>query len=236
MELKRKLAQEFEIKDLGRLKYFLGMEFARSRKGNFANQRKYILYLLEETVLLGCKIYETPIEANLKLNPAKVEDVVDKEKFQRLVGKLIYLSHTRPNIAFVASTVSQFIHSPGKQHFEAAYRILRYLKATPGKGLPFRKPDNMNIEVYTDANWVGKSCDGRSTSGYRTFVGGNLVTWRSEKQPVVARSSAEAEFRSLAQGICKAIWKERFLEDLKISIPMPIKVYCDNKAAISCPT
>ena len=92
--LKMVLACEFEIKDLGPLKYFLGMEFARSKKGICVSQRKYVLDLLNETGMLGCKIAETPIEANRKLEPAKPEDVVDRERFQRLVGRLIYLSHT----------------------------------------------------------------------------------------------------------------------------------------------
>ncbi|KAL9411546.1 hypothetical protein AB3S75_045191 [Citrus x aurantiifolia] len=232
-DLGEKMARDFEIKDLGVLKYFLGMEFARSKEGIFVNQRKYILDLLKEIGFLGCKAAETPIEVNLKLNPAKAEDVIDREKFQRLVGKLIYLSHTRPDIAFAVSMVSQFMHSPGQEHFDAAYRILRYLKGTPGKGLMFRKRDNLQIEVYTDADWAGSSTDRRSTSGYCTFIGGNLVTWRSKKQSVVARSSAEAEFRSLAHGICEAIWIKRLFSDLKIPVSLPIKIYCDNKAAIS---
>jgi len=138
-ELKRKLAHEFEIKDLGPLKYFLGMEFARSKEGIFINQHKYVLDLLNETRMLGCKIAETPIEPNMKLQPTKAKDVVEREKYQRLVGKLIYLSHTQRDIAFPVSIVSQFMHSPGSQHFEATYRILRYLKGTLGKGLFFKK-------------------------------------------------------------------------------------------------
>lgn len=231
--LKKQLSQDFEIKDLGELKYFLGMEFARSREGIFVNQRKYILDLLKETGLLGCKAAETPVEANIKLKPAEPEDVINKEQYQRLVGRLIYLSHTRPDIAFSVSMVSQFMHSPGQEHFNAAYRILRYLKGTPGKGLMFKRCDNLQIEVYTDADWAGSITDARSTSGYCTFIGGNLVTWRSKKQSVVARSSAEAELRSLANGICEAIWIKRLLEELKIPISNPIKIYCDNKAAIS---
>ncbi|XP_044478603.1 uncharacterized mitochondrial protein AtMg00810-like isoform X1 [Mangifera indica] len=233
VNIKKKLARDFEIKDLGLLKYFLGMEFARSRKGIFVNQRKYILDLLSETGLLGCKAADSPLDANLKLDPAKAKDVIDKEKFQRLVGKLIYLSHTRPDIAFAVSMVSQYMHSPGREHFNATYRILRYLKGTPGKGLMFRKNNNLQIEVYTDADWVGCTTDRRSTSGYCTFIGGNLVTWRSKKQNVVARSSVEVEFRSLAHGISEAIWLKRLFEDLKISVSYPMKVYCDNKAAIS---
>lgn len=204
--LKRRLAKEFQIKDLGVLKYFLGMEFARSKEGLFINQRKYILDLLGETGLLGCKIAVTPIEPNLNLEAAKVEEIMDREKYQRLVGKLIYLSHTRPDIAFAVSMVSQFMHSPGAKHFEAVYRILRYLKGTPGRGLLLKKHKHLKVEVYTDADWAGSVTDRRSTSGYCSFVGGNLVTWRSKKQNVVARSSAEAEFRAVAHGICEGMW------------------------------
>ena len=111
-KLKKALTYEFEIKDLGPLKYFLGMEFARSKKGIFISQRKYILDSVSETSLLGCKAAETPLEPNLKLLPASPVEVIDKEKYQCLVGRLIYISHTHPDIAFVVSMVSQFMHSP----------------------------------------------------------------------------------------------------------------------------
>lgn len=231
--LKKALAREFEIKDLGPLKYFLGMEFARSKKGIFISQRKYILDLLGETGLLGCKAAETPIEPNLKLRPASPEEMVDKERYQRLVGRLIYLSHTRPDIAFAVSMVSQFMHSPNQGHFDAVYRILRYLKGTPGKGILYEDRGHLQVEVFTDADWAGSVVDRRSTSGYCTYVGGNLVTWRSKKQNVVARSSAEAEFRAVAHGICEVLWIKQLLEELKTTSPLPMKVFCDNKAAIA---
>ena len=158
--LKKRLAKDFEIKDLGMLKYFLGEEFARSKKGIFVNQRKYVLDLLGETGLLGCKVAETPIEPNLKLHTAKPKDVKNIEQYQRLVGRLIYLSPTRLDIAFVVSMVSQFMHSPGPKHFDVVYRILRYLKRTPGRGLLFRKCGHLQVEVYTD---VGNIMDKKST-------------------------------------------------------------------------
>ncbi|RVW69978.1 Retrovirus-related Pol polyprotein from transposon RE1 [Vitis vinifera] len=205
--LKKYLSEEFEVKDLGNLKYFLGMEVARSRKGIVVSQRKYILDLLKETGMLGCKPIDTPMDSQKKLGIEKESTPVDRGRYQWLVGRLIYLSHARPDIGFAVSAVSQFMHSPTEKHMEAVYRILRYLKMTPGKGLFFRKTENRDTEVYSDADWAGNIIDRRSTSGYCSFVWGNLVTWRSKKQSVVARSSAEAEYRALAQGISISIAK-----------------------------
>ncbi|XP_038887145.1 uncharacterized mitochondrial protein AtMg00810-like [Benincasa hispida] len=188
------------------------------------NKGKCILDLLNETGLLGCKIAETPIEKNFKLVAATEKEVKEKEKYQRLVGRLMYISHTRHDIDFTVSIVNQFMHAPESVYFEAVYRILRYLKGTPGKGILFMKHDHLNIEVYTDADWAGSTTDRRSISWYCSFVGGNLVTWQSKKQSVVARSSAEAEFRAIAHGICEGIWIRRLLEELNFSHTMPIRI------------
>ena len=110
---------------------------------------------------------------------------------------------------------------------------MKYLKGSPGKGLLFEKNSHLKVEVYTDANWAGSLTDRRLTSSYCTFVGGNLVTWRSKKFNVVERSSAEAKFRSVTHGICEVLWIKRILDQLKVSSQSPIKTYCDNKAAIS---
>ena len=165
--------------------------------------------------MLGSKACDSPMEQNQKLSDDSSGEMVDRGRYQRLVGKLIYLSHTRPDIAFAVSVVSQFMHSPRASHHDAVLRILRYLKSAPGKGLFFARHDHLRVEAYTDADWAGSITDRRSTSGYCTFVGGNLVTWRSKKQNVVARSSAEAEFRAMAQGICELLWIKSLLKDLR---------------------
>ena len=179
--LKVRLSQEFEVKDLGSLKYFLGMEVARSRKGIVISQRKYILDLLKETGMLGCKPVDTPMDPYKKIGSVKDSAPVDRGRYQRLVGRLIYLSHTRPDIGFAVSVVSQYMHNPTEEHMDALFRILKYLKGTPGKGLFFKKSGNRNIEVYSDADWAGDTTDRRSTSAYCSYVWGNLVTWRSKK-------------------------------------------------------
>ena len=116
---------------------------------------------------------------------------VDKGRYQRLVGRLKYLAHTRPDLSYALSIVSQFMHNPGEQHMNAVMCILKYLKSAPGKDILFTKNvDCQSVDAYSDVDWAGAIDDRRSTSGYFTFVGGNLVTWRSKKQNVIARSSA----------------------------------------------
>ena len=131
--LQEYLATKFEMKDLGQLKYFLGIEVARSENGIFLSQRKYVLDLLMETGMLACKPVETPIEMNHKLQVSPNQIPTDKGHYQRLVGRLIYLSHTRPDIAYAVSVVSQFMHTPNEEYMNAVYRILRYLKSALGK-------------------------------------------------------------------------------------------------------
>ena len=120
-----------------------------------------------------------------------------------------------------------------KEHMEIVNRILRYLKMTLGRGLLYKKNDTGDVEVFLDADWVGDVLDRRSTFGYCSYVWGKLVTWRSKKQSVVSRSSIEAEFRSLALGICEGIWIQRLLNELGIATEKPIKMFYDNQAAIS---
>lgn len=230
--LQKQLSVEFEMKNLGGLKYFLGIEVARSRKCIFLSQRKYVLDLLTEVGLLECKPADTPIIQNHKLGEYSDQVPADKVRYQRLVGKLIYLSHTRPDIAYAVSVVSQFMHNPSEDHMSAVMRILPYLKSSPGKGLMFSKHSHLNVEGYTDADWAGNILDRKSTSGYFTFVGGNLVTWRSKKQKVVALSSAEAEFRGMAKGLCELLWLKRLLTEVGLPPGSAMNLFCDNKAAI----
>lgn len=136
--------------------------------------------------------------------------------YQHLIERLIYLSHTRLDIAYVVSMVSQFMQCPKEIHLQEVHRILQYLKGIPRRGIFFKRNGNTTLETYNDADYAGSVVDRRSTTGYYTFLGGNLVTWRSKKQNVIARSSAEAEFQVMAQGICELLWLKIILEYLKI--------------------
>ncbi|KAK1414103.1 hypothetical protein QVD17_29844 [Tagetes erecta] len=231
-KLKTSLFNEFEMKDLGRLKYFLGIEVLRSKHGIFICQKKYVLDLLAETGMIDCKPVDTPMIVNQKLYMEEEAELADKGRYQRIVGKLIYLSHTRPDIAYAVGVVSQFMHRPQVSHMEAALRIIRYLKGTPDHGVLFKANGHLETQVYTDADWAGDKGNRRSTSGYFTLVGGNLVTWRSKKQKVVALSSAEAEFRGIARGLTEALWIRKLLKEIGYPPTQTSKIMCDNKAAI----
>lgn len=148
MNLKKTLAKEFEIKDLGNLRNFLGMEVARSSEGISVSQRKYVLDLLTDCGMLGCKPADTPMDTTHKLGMAEKGAPVDKGRCQRLIGKLM--------------------NDLREEHMEAVYRILWYLKLTPGKGLFFKKGSSREVEIYSDADWAGSVTDRRSTSGYCT--------------------------------------------------------------------
>ncbi|GMI74986.1 cysteine-rich RLK (RECEPTOR-like protein kinase) 8 [Hibiscus trionum] len=172
------------------------------------------------------------MEAGLKFNKPGTSLAADKGLYQRLVGKLIYLSLTRPDISFPVNVISQYMTDPRQEHMDAAKRILRYLKGTPGHGLFFKKSEDRTVKIYTDASWAGELTDRRSTSGYCSFVWGNLVTWKSKKQTVVSRSSAEAEFRALALGICEGIWLLKFLRELGMAQDESFEIFCDNQSTI----
>ncbi|CAA6673584.1 unnamed protein product [Spirodela intermedia] len=167
--LSKNLSQEFDIKSLGRLRYFLGIEVAHSKEGILISQHKYTVDLLQETGRLACKPTVTPVDINVKLGAGGDSPPFNKESFQRLIGKLIYLNHTRPDVAYAVSSLSQFMNDPREIHLQAAYRIVEYLKI-------------LILEIYTNADYTGSVSDRRSTSGYCSFISGNLVSWRSKKQ------------------------------------------------------
>lgn len=128
---------------------------AYSRQGVFVSHRKYVTDLLIETGKADCKLAATPMDSNQKLSEAREEPPVDKGMYQRLVGRLIYLTHTRPDIAYAVSVISQFMHDPRESHLQAAHRVLHYLKGNPGKGILYKRNSALTLEAYTDADCAG---------------------------------------------------------------------------------
>ncbi|XP_068328140.1 uncharacterized mitochondrial protein AtMg00810-like [Pyrus communis] len=229
--LKLALQSKFAIKDLGTLKYFFGNELATSQQGLFLNQRKYIPDLLKESGLMDCKPVCTPLDNKLQLTTHS-EALSNVTKYRRLVRKLIYLTITCFDISYAVSIVSQFMHAPTLVHMQIMNRILRYLKGSVGRGLLMTKNDSTTAMGYTDAGWAENSLDRKLTTGFCTFVGGNLVTRRSKKQSVVTRSSAEAKYQAMASPVCELIWLKSLLFDIGFPSNEPMSMFCDNQAAM----
>ena len=187
------MKNEFDIKALGQL-YFLGIEVAYRDRELFLSQRKYITDLLEDAGMQDSKLANIPINVKHYIGSSPDFKKIDNGQYQHLVGKLIYLSHTKPNISYVVGVLSQFMHDPRVIHQQAARKVLAYLKGTIGMGLLYKQGESLGVQIYTDADYAGSIDDRRSTSGYGCLVGGNLVMWRSQKQKVVARPNAKAEF------------------------------------------
>ncbi|MFV0960702.1 Ty1/Copia family ribonuclease HI, partial [Klebsiella pneumoniae] len=160
------------------------------------------------------------------------EPETDKHTYQRIVGRLIYLTATRPDISYAVNIVSRFMQNPRVPHMNAVTRILRYIKGTLGQGLWLKKHQSLDIVGFADADWAGDIVDRKSTSGYCIFVGGNLTGWKSKKQRVISKSSAEAEYRAMADCVSELTWTKMLLGELGCNINIPSNMFCDNTAAI----
>ncbi|WZZ44914.1 hypothetical protein YC2023_041173 [Brassica napus] len=230
------LKSMFEIKDLGEMKYFLGIEICRSKEGLFMSQRKYTLDLLKGAGAYGGKTAKMPMEDGYKVpREGEIEDSKpfhDPKLYRKLVGKLIYLTITRPDICFAVNQVSQHMQLPKEHHWRMVERLLMYLNGSPDQGVWMGCNGSTEVVGYCDADWAGDRADRRSTTGYCTFIGGNLVTWKSKKQKVVSCSSAEAEYRAMLKLTNELVWIKGILKHLEIAQATPMTMHCDNQAAI----
>jgi hypothetical protein len=200
------LQREFAMKDLGPLHHFLGITVERHPDGLFLHQRTYMLDILKRVVMVNCKPCTTSVNLQAKLAGDSRPPVEDASQFRSIAGALQYLTFTRPNIAYVVQQICLHMHDPRVPHLTAMKRILRYLQGTPDYGLLLCRLSSSDLIVYTDADWAGCPDTRRSTSGYAVFLGDNLVSWSVKRQTVVSCSSAEAEYRVVANGVTEATW------------------------------
>jgi hypothetical protein len=225
------LNDRFQLKDLGQLKYFLGLEIARSELGISVCQRKYALEILETTGLLASKPAKIPMDPNVKFSKDSGQLLADPTSYRRLVGRLLYLTLGRPDISFAVQVLSQFMDKPRAPHLDAATQVLRYIKTSPAQGMFFPVISSLQLKAFCDSDWAGCLDSRRSVTGYCVFLDNSLVSWKSKKQTTVSRSSAEAEYRAMASTCCEIVWLRNLLTDLQIPL-QPALLYCDSKAAL----
>ncbi|XP_021735713.1 uncharacterized protein LOC110702318 [Chenopodium quinoa] len=232
-EAKMFLASQFNMKDMGELRYFLGIEVDRSEQGMFLSQRKYITDILEEYDMMNVRPLKLPMDAHLKLRVDSGNVMADPEPYQRLIGRLIYLTITRPDISFTVHVLSKFMHKPTDVHYQCAVRVLRYLSGTIQQGILLASQGSAELKAYCDSDWAGCQSTRRSTSGFCILLGRSPVSWKSKRQSTVAKSTAETEYRSMALTVCEVMWLKELLKDLGMSKLGTTSIFCDNQAALA---
>jgi hypothetical protein len=198
-DLKKLLKQKFEMKDLGELRYFLGIEVIQSPKGIWLLQKQYALNKLSEYGMTSCKPISIPLEQNVKLSVDEGDLIEDTIMYRHIVGNLIYMTITWLDLSYVVGVVNQFMLTPRKPHLDAVRRILRYIKHTLQCGIFSEANNQLQLHGYTNVDWVGNVSDRRSTSGFIFSFGSGAISWSNKKQPTVALSSMEAEYMTHSQ-------------------------------------
>ncbi len=240
-ELKQKLAASFKVKDLGRLNYLLGVKINYLSNGIFLNQKAYIEAMLARFNMESANPVETPNDCNVILVANDgYSQTVDRGHYQQLVGSLLYAAvATRPDVAYAVSTCCRFTSDPTVAHLTAAKRVLRYLRGTADYGLLYvwpETPGKNDLIGYSDADWAGDRDSRRSTTGHLFLFSGAAISWLSQRQPVVALSSTEAEYVALSSAAQQAIWLRRLLTELGVNTSLPTPICEDNQGAICLAT
>lgn len=225
------LNHKFKVRDLGNLKYFLGLEIARLQLGIHICQRKYALDILSDIGILASKSASTPMTKDTKLQKEGGDPLADPAAYRRLIGHLLYITTSRPDFSFSVHQLSQFMSCPTTLHYQAVTRVLRYIKSTPAHGLFYSAKSHLQLKVFSDSDWASCSDTRKSITGYCIFLGDSLISWRSKKQTTISQSSSEAEYRALASTVCEIKWLTYILQEIRLPFISPALLYCDSQSA-----
>ncbi|GJY90605.1 ribonuclease H-like domain-containing protein [Tanacetum coccineum] len=225
------LNNKFDMTDLGVLNYFLGISADRTPTDLFLSQKKYALQLLERAHMVTCNSSRTPVDTESKLGPEGAL-VQDPTLYRSLAGGLRHLTFTRPDLSYAVQQICLYMHDPREPHLAALKRILRYVQGTLDLGLHLYASSTTSLVGYTDADWASCPYTRRSTSGYCAFLGDNLLSWSAKRQHTLSRSSAEAEYRGVANVVAETAWLHNLLRELHSPLSTATLVYCDNVSAV----
>ena len=230
-EFSKLMQDEFEMSMMGELKFFLGIQINQWKDGVYVHQSKYTKELLKKFKLEDCKLMATPMHPTCNLSNEDNRTKVDQKLYRGMIGSLLYLTASRPDILFSVCLCARFQSDPRESHLTAVKRIFRYLKGTTNLGLLYKKSQDYKLVGFCDADYAGDRIERKSTSGNCQFLGENLISWASKRQSTIALSTAEAEYISAASCCTQLLWMKHQLEDYQI-LESSIPVFCDNTAAI----
>ena len=231
-QLKAHLHTTFSIKDLGKMHYFLGIEITYLPTGICMSQKKFTSELITSSKLTDLRTVATPLPLNLKLQATEGELYHGPEYYRCLVGKLNFLTNTRPDLAYTVQHLSQFMQSPRLPHVQALQHTLRYVNATAGHGILLNGTATPVLQAYSDSDWGACLNTRKSVTGYLMMLGSSPISWKSKKQGTVSKSSSEAEYRAMASAASEITWLVRLLQELEIPNITPVVLHCDNQSAI----
>uniref|UniRef100_A0ACD6AH16 Uncharacterized protein n=1 Tax=Avena sativa TaxID=4498 RepID=A0ACD6AH16_AVESA len=219
--------------DLGPLCYFIGIEVSSTSDRFYISQEKYIQDLLARAALGDERTVETPMELNVQFHAFDGDPLSDPTRYRHLVGSLVYLAVTRPDISYPVHIMSQFVSAPTSVHYSHLVRVLRYLRGTITHRLFFPCYSSLQLQAYSDATWASDPSDRGSLSSYCVFLGGYLIAWKTKRQTAVPRLSAEAELRAMALLTTEVTWLRWLLADFGVAVTTPTTLLSDSTCAIS---
>src|ERR1700732_196258 len=226
------MQKEFEMSMMGEFKFFLGLQIEQLPGGNFISQSKYVRELLKRFDMSDAKLCKTPMSPIARLEKDEKGKKVDISKYRCMIGSLLYLTASRPDITLSVCICARFQSDPRESHQIVVQHILRYLVGTSTLGLWYPKGSSFELCGYSDADYAGSRVDRKSTSGTCFFLGTSLVSWFNKKQNSVVLSTAEVEYIAAGSCVAQILWMKQELEDYGLRYDH-IPIYCDNTSAIN---
>ncbi|KAJ9544616.1 hypothetical protein OSB04_024323 [Centaurea solstitialis] len=231
-EFEELMHKKFKMSSMGELTFFLGLQVKQKRDGIFINQSKYVATMLQKFGMNDAKPASTPMETHKHLTADVEGEEVDVHQYRSMIGSLMYLTASRPDIMFAVCVCARFQVRPNESHLHAVKRIFKYLKGQPKLGLWYPYENSFDLVAYTDSDYGGANLDRKSTSGGCQFLGGRLVSWQCKKQTTVSQSTTEAEYIAASQCCSQVLWIQNQMQDYGLSF-LQTPIYIDNNSAIS---
>ncbi|GJX50113.1 putative ribonuclease H-like domain-containing protein [Tanacetum coccineum] len=230
-EFEALMKSRFQMSSMGELTFFLGLQVKQKEDGIFISQDKYVAEILKKFDFVSVKTASTPIETQKPLVKDEEASDVDVHLYRSMIGSLMYLTASRPDIMFAVCACSRFQVTPKTSHLSAVKRIFRYLKGKPKLGLWYPRVSSFDLEAYSDSDYAGANLDRKSTTGGCQFLGRRLISWQCKKQTIVATSTTEAEYVAAANCCGQVLWIQNQMLDYGFNF-MNIKIYIDNESTI----